>query len=403
MSALQKRATVIFILALTIIGPGPARANEPFDIFVVPTIDEQLDSWLKIPARLQPTIHLVDRIYPNQPFSLRVLFRGYTLSALNNANLSYDVQIFDPQGQPTNDKGNNLLGYNGPVRGTGYIIINQQLLRIFFDISYAYGDYEIQVIATDQLAKESVSKSATITFAPFAPTGRFASLEFFNYWLRNHFRQPDIAKATFGILQFMEKDRQWMDDNIQLLAFMDRLLDDNRWLWDHLVAHYKEEAGARDNIITLMELNNYRLAELTTTFSQEQKAWQEQVRKFELPETGGPITTPGQIEALWGTFYATGHLASVEKIIHLLKPFTPTTGPATTSDLEQVAFWSLVDHGIDIDLVANFCSYLFDHGDIAPENKTQLGVILRLIEKDREEKEQQDSEADKKMPLSQPR
>ena len=66
-----------------------------------------------------------------------------------------------------------------------------------------------------------------------------------------------------------------------------------------------------------------------------------------------------------------------------------------------MAFWSLVDHGSDAPLVANFCAYLLEHGNLAPENRAQLHVVIELIEKNLEE--QQESSSDKKNPLSRER
>ncbi|NIQ08956.1 MAG: hypothetical protein GWO23_04530, partial [Gammaproteobacteria bacterium] len=131
---------------------------DEFDIFIVPTVDDKLDSWLKTTPYMQPTIYMVENIYPNQPFALRLLFKGFSLSKSKNAFITYDVQIFDPQGKPTEDKGENLLAYNGPVKSNNYIVINQQFLRIYFDETYPPGDYEILVTATDQSSKKTYSK-----------------------------------------------------------------------------------------------------------------------------------------------------------------------------------------------------------------------------------------------------
>jgi len=394
-------ATLLLTSLLTIFHPGAGRAEETFDLFLAPTIDERLDSWLKMPPQLQPTIHLVERIYPDQPFALRVLFRGYALSPAKNAHLTYDVQVFGPDGQPTTDRGSNLLGYNGSIKGDNYIIINQQLLRIYFDRTYPFGDYALQVTATDHVTNKVASKSAKVTFAPFTREGRFASLDFFSFWLRNHFRQPDLAKATFGVLQFMEKDANWLQENIRILSFMNRLLDDNPWLWDHLAEIYRNEPESRDSIITLMALNRHQDPELSAGFNAAQKQWFAKCDKFPLPADEDKISTSAALDAQWGVFYATGYLAPVEKIVRLLKPFALSGQPPepTPSDsLEQAAFWSLVDHGNDAPLVASYCAYLLDHGNLAPENKAQLHVILELIEKSREE--QQQPPTDKKNPPS---
>lgn len=396
-----KVVSLIFILSTVFISPTLAKDDE-FDLFIVPTLDNQLDSWLKMPPNLQPTIHLVNRIYPNQPFALRLLFKGYSISTLKNAHLTYDVQFFAPDQKPTEDRGKNLLGYNGPVKSTNYIIINQQLLRVFFDKNYTAGDYDIQVTATDQIANKVISKTGTIAFAPFERSGSFASFEFFNSWLQNYFRQPDAAKATFGVLQFLKNDQQWLQENIRLLAFIDQLLNDNPWIWDHLTRVYRENEADRKGIITLMALNNHQIPELTQDFTKEQKAWFEKVRGFDLPSTDELISTPEQIEALWGAFYATGHLKPIEQIVRLLKPFAlsnPPTEGVLPKEIEQAAFWSLVNNAMDIPLATNYSLYLLDHGQFAPENKIQLKLAIGVIKKALEEEQAEQQPPDKKTPL----
>ncbi len=392
---------LFFILSVLMINPALAKDDE-FDLFIVPTLDNQLDSWLKIPPNLQPTIHLVDRVYPNQPFALRLLFRGYTISTRKNAHITYDVQFFDPDKKPTADRGKDLLGYNGPVKSPDYIIINQQLLRVFFDKSYAAGDYEMLITATDQIANKVISKTGTITFAPFERKGSFASFEFFHSWLQNYFRQPDAAKATFGVLQYLENDPKWLQENIKLLAFMNQLLNDNPWIWDHLIKAYQENASDRTDIITLMALNNHQIPELTQDFTKEQKTWLEKAKGFILPPTDGVISTAEQIEALWGVFYATGHLKPIEQVVRVLKPFALSSPPAESAlpkEPEQAAFWSLVNNARDIPLATNYALYLFDHGKLEPENKIQLRLALDVIKMALEEEQAEQQTPDKKTPL----
>ena len=427
---LLRKLCGLTILLLVLSAMSAEARTDKFDFFVVPTVDDKLDSWLKMPSKLQPTIHLVDTVYPNQPFSLRILFKGYGLSTLRNAHITYDVQFFDPAGKPTEDRGENLLGYHGPVvRNSNphpntttteqainhesltnspslinknlFVIINQQLLKVYFDDTYPAGDYEIKVIATDQLTQKVVSKSRPITLAPFARAGNFASADFFSFWLRNHFRQPDIAKAVFGVLQFFENDLDWMKQNIYLLSFINVLLDDNRWIWDHLVKLYDSSAEDRKTIIALMALNNYRIPALVNSFNEEQKSWAEQVANFTLPSTEGRIEKPEQIDALWGHFYATGHLQPVEKIVKLIGPPVSAKAPGNVDEerLSELAFISLVDNGKEIPLLVNYCVSLLEHGNISGRNKAQLRVALDLIQKYLEETSGQNPAAGKKMPL----
>ncbi len=377
------------LLAVSLLLAAPAAAQtkqDAFDLYIAPTLDERLDSWLKMPPELQPTIHLVENIYPGQPFSLRLLFRNYALSPLNNAHITYDVQFFGPDGEPTADRGEDLLGFQGSVKGSHYIIINQQLLRVFFDDSYPFGEYRIVVTATDHQAKRTAVKSGTISFLPFERRGNFVSFDFFTFWMRNYFRQPDVGKALFGLLQYFEKDLDWMQQNTALLAFADRLLEDNPWIWDHLARHYNATPEDRDGIIALMAINRYRIPALTDTFDEEQAAWHAAAATMAPPETTTTATAPRQLDSLWGDFYATGHIAPVERIVRLLRPFAPDVATDSTAEtVDRKAYRTLVENGREVPVVASYCSYLLEHGEVSPQNMAQLRLALEVIKKSLEE------------------
>jgi hypothetical protein len=64
-----------------------------------------------------------------QPFNLLVFFRGYATDAKNQAHVTYDVQVYGPDGKPTDDNGSGIVAYQGPVTNKEYILLNQQFLK----------------------------------------------------------------------------------------------------------------------------------------------------------------------------------------------------------------------------------------------------------------------------------
>lgn len=398
---------LLFLTSVTSLASSPANQERSFDLFIVPTVDEQLDSWLKVPPQLNPTIHMVETVYPNQPFALRLLFRNYARSDNRNVHITYDVQFFGPDSEPTADRGNNLLAYRGSVANPDAIIVNQQFLRIFFDESYPPGEYRIRVLATDHVAGQQASVSGTLTLAPFEKSGHFVSFDFFNYWLRHYFRQPDVAKAVFGILQYLEPNPDWLAENPALVAYTRRLLRDNPWLGPHLAELSRTGISSEEKILTLQALGRYRMPEEPyKTLGPEQEAWLNHVEGLEGAGAGKPLSTPEDIAAAWGEFYATGHLDPVREIVSLLEPFAlsdPSDAVRKQSVPEQAAFWSLVENGREVPLVTKYATYLLEHDALTPQNKIQLRLALQIIEKSLEEEPAESPGKGKKIPLSQVR
>ncbi|PLY00339.1 MAG: hypothetical protein C0623_07430 [Desulfuromonas sp.] len=397
--------SIVATLAAFLIVPVEGHA-EKFDFFVVPTLDQQLDSWYKVPSNFEPTIYIPERIYPDQPFELRLLFRGYALSALGNVNISYDFQFFAPDGSPTPDRGEDFIAYNGPIRNKKSIIINQQYPGVIFDKSYPPGDYEVKIIARDRYAEKTVSRSATVEFSKFEKIANFANEDFYKFWIKNYFRQPDSGKAVFGILQFIDDDPQWIKNNTRLLSFSRHLINENRWLWNHLVNDYHNKPEQRKQILGLMALADNPPFDLLSRLTPDDKAYIDKLRARTLADAGMSAAerTPQRIDALWGQFYATGHLAPFEKIVRSLEYFKLAEAPneeEMTRTPEETVFWGLVEHLVDVSLLTKYTVYLLDHSDVSPTAKSLLRLALKTADKLLKEKEK--APPDKKNPLSQSR
>ncbi len=115
--------TVIFF-------PTILQATE-FGAMVIPSLmDSELDGWHKIPPNSGPNIHKVSELHQGQAFNLLVFFNGYSSEKNNNVHVRYDVQIFDPKGNQTEDKGADILAYQGPIKNPNVLILPQQFLKI---------------------------------------------------------------------------------------------------------------------------------------------------------------------------------------------------------------------------------------------------------------------------------
>ena len=397
---------ILTIFLMMVFSPEAGRADS-FDLFVVPTLDQKLDSWENVPSNLQPTVYIPAQIYPYQPFSLRALFKEYSLSALKNAYITYDVDIFYPDGKPTPDQAKDLIAYNGPIKNAKAIIINQQLIDVFFDESYPTGEYEIRITARDHYSKTTIARSHKITLAEVDKIAKFASLDFFNFWIKNYFRQPDTSKALFGILQYIDDNPDWLRENIRLISFARRLVQDNPWLWKHLVKRFQNNPEEQKKIILLMSLAGERVPEIIAAANKEENTYFTSLAKNRyLPDVDTDIKSLEQVDTLWGDFYASGHLDPFEKIVRSLNFFNSESSleeQKQSKFVEHEPFRGLVDHLIDIPLATKFSSFLLDYREIGPRAKTQLRLALEAAEAILNEENPDNPAQDKKNPPSQPR
>ncbi|PLX77209.1 MAG: hypothetical protein C0615_05795 [Desulfuromonas sp.] len=370
---------LLLVLATSLAQTSPAAG---LDILVAPTLDNQLDSWLKVEPQYGPTIHMVETIYPGQTFSLRALFRGFALSPESKAHLSYDVAFIGPDGKPAPDHEEGMIAYVGPVGGENHIIINQHFLRVFFDETYPLGTYKIVVTARDHIAQSAATARGEITLAPFEQVGRFASFDFFSFWIRHYFRYPDVAKAIFGMLQFAQTEPEWIEQNPRFASFAGKLLEQNSWLWPHLERLFRDTPDRQDQLVVLTALHPDPPRGMISQFNTEQQILYKRLHQAAV------TTADREIDRLWGEFYATGQIAPLKGIVRLLTPFAQPSAKDAEEPV-NAAYDSLLEQGKEIALVAKYISYLLNHGDLTAEIKVELGRAFEEIEEALAEKQQQ--------------
>jgi len=108
-NSLKKNLLFHLSLLLILFANLAVSESAEFELMVVPTLmDSDMDGWYKIPPNSGPHIHKASEIYQDQMFNLIIFFKGYTADKEKNLHVRYDVQIYDPNGQPTEDRASNL-------------------------------------------------------------------------------------------------------------------------------------------------------------------------------------------------------------------------------------------------------------------------------------------------------
>ena len=202
-----------------------------FDAMVVPSLmDSDMDGWYKIPPNSGPNIHQATSVYQGQMFNLLIFFRGYSADKDNNLHVTYDVQVYDPTGNPTNDKGTDLLAYQGPMGSRNALVLNQQYLKIVFTEKYQLGTYKIKVTAYDKNSANTCTSEAAIELIPFKLPEKFKSNQEAGKWLMGYYKNPTPVNAISGIQSIIKLDTKWINDNLNILTFFRIIFSKNLFL-----------------------------------------------------------------------------------------------------------------------------------------------------------------------------
>ena len=377
--------------------PVPASA---LDILALPmVIDPELDAWHHVPASSEPSLNPTQRVYRGQPFRLLVIAKDYTTDNLHNANITYSVQGFDPNGAPLFKQKTILELFEGPVSSNNFLLLSRQFLTLDFSTTDPVGTYRFEFTAHDALAETISSSTATILLPRFADRDAFGSVEEFSIWLSNYYRAPDPARAITALLQYVDPESPSSHKQAPLLTFFSHVIQDNPFLWPHLKSIYSEsDTINRKKILLLSALSGQADEPFFSSLDLQLLEFYRNAQKISLLKTSDRPALKVEIDTLWAEFMATGTIAPIRKLIGALH-LEPTKGAqekiesgaaemtpqlkanAALESVYQTALVSLINNGYRHSLVKQYLGYIYDLEEPEPVIKAQLKDILAIIQK----------------------
>ena len=395
------KAKSIFLLFLTLslFFPMFTLQAAEFNAMVVPSLmDSDMDGWYKIPPNSCPNIHKATSVLQDQIFNLLIFFRDYSADINDNLYIKYDVQIYDPQGNPTEDKASDLVAYQGPMGNSKALVLNQEYLKIVFTEKYPLGTYIIKVTASDEISGKTFTSEVALDLVPFVNRQYFQSQEEVGLWFMEYYKSPSPAKAISAVQNSIQLDTEWLNDNLNILSFFSNVFRKNKFLWKHVANNFSSfstDDKKRFLIISAISEDSTLVAKIEG--KSELISFYASSRNLELPNTNGKITSPVQLDVLWSEFLSTGKYAPIRKIVSALAlkeyegsivkiksgKFDATEELAKKAYLEATyrsAIWSLKSNCKQMPLVFKYCAYLYENENLEADIKNQLGEILHTTQ-----------------------
>ena len=393
------------IIAMTILlSVTPVWASE-FDALIVPSLmDSDMDGWYRIPLNSGPNIHRAHKVYKGQPFNLLLFFKGYSADERNNVHLTYDVQIDYPNGKPTDDKGSDILAYQGPINDSNSLLLNQQYLKIIFTDSYPLGTYKIKVTAYDKVSNKSFNNETAIELVAFSLGEKFATDKEVGEWVMGYYKNPTPARAINGLFKSVQLEEEWMNKYFNVITFFKRIFSDNPFLFKNITGLFKTfSADEKKKILLIAALMKDQSFEPLITNHEDLIKFYELSKQIKFPDSTGDITSGMQLDILWSDFFATGKYEPIRKIVSALalqkhrgilekikkKEIDEVTdeirNQATLEAVYQSAVWSLMSNCKQAPLVFKYCVFIYQNEKLDEDVKKQLGTILSIVQKEMNE------------------
>jgi hypothetical protein len=397
----------VFLLSSLVAFPSVSRATE-FDALVVPSLmDSEMDGWYKIPPDSGPRIHRASRVYQGQMFNLLIFFRGYAADHEGNLHVRYDVQVYDPQGEPTDDTGTDILAYQGPAGNPQALMLNQQYLKIVFTDRYPPGTYTIKVTAYDRISGNTFTSETPIELIPFSMPKKFASPQEAGQWMMGYYRSPTPVKAISAVQSVVDLDPEWLDRNVNLLTFFRRIFSDNPFLFQNLANHLDAlppEEQKKFLLVAAISGDSELEAVLTANGDAALQQFYDSAQARHIPDVEGVIDSAVQLDILWSEFLSTGKYDPIRKIVSALalKKYQGTLERIKAGEIEvtkavereayfeatyRSAVWSLISNCRQMPLVYKYCAYMVDNEPLGKDIKRQLGTVLHIAREEMQKKE----------------
>jgi hypothetical protein len=346
-------------------------------------------------------------------FSLLIFFKGYTADMDDNLHVRYDVQVYDPMGNPTEDRGTDIEAYKGPKGNADSLMLNQTYLKIIFTDKYPAGTYKIKVTAYDKVSNESFTSETPIELVPFSLPVKIFSEQEIGEWVMGYYAEPTPVKAVSIFQQLVQLDSEWLNDNLNILTFFRRIFSDNPFLLQNIAKSFGSfSLEDKKKFLLIAAISGDTSLESIITVREGDELWEyfSSINDIELPGTNGEINTAVQLDILWSEFLTTGKYAPIRKIVSALalEKYKGTLEKIKSGEIENVteeiksqayleathqsAIWSLISNSKQIPLVFKYCQFIYENEELDEDIKNQLGSILRIAYKEiQEEKEEGES------------
>ena len=394
---------LVFFLFFSLFASLAGAQTTGFDALVLPSLmDSNMDGWYKIPPNSGPYIHKAASVYQGQPFNVLIFFRGYSADKDKQLHIRYDVQVCDPSGKPTEDKGKDILAYQGPMGSPDALVLNRDYVRIVFTDKYRLGRYKIKVTSHDLISGKTCTSEIPIELIPFALPEKFESQLEVSKWVMGYYQNPTPVKAISGMLATVQLDDKWLNNNLNILTFFQRIFLDNPFLFKNIAKRFNsfsEEDQKKLLLISAISGDSELQSFVAGNGKEKLRKFYDDAKKIKFPDLNGEINSAIQLDILWSEFLTTGKYEPIRKIVSALalKKYKGTLAKIkageikVTKEVEREAYleatygsavWSLISNCKQMPLVFKYCAFIYENEPLSEDLKGQLGSILRIAQKE---------------------
>ncbi len=390
---MKRIAVLVLVLAARLVAQGDAAAPD-FDMVLLPVrIDPAMDLWARVPTDVAPGFQAVSRVCPHDVVMLLAFFTHMGTDSQGRARVTLDVHIEGPEGGEDLDE-TGIPAWDGPPPEPGHVGLSQAIPGYMMDDKEPPGLVTVTFTAHDEVGATTVVRQCNLELAPWDYGTEPVDEAAFHDWYERYHQAPQPAQAVRAFLEhatFEQRDgKGW---NHAEVGFFRTLFEDRPRLVEHLVATAREaseDRRARTAMLLQLLSRPERLADL---YPDEGRlvAARAALASIAMPDAYGPLQEPGQLDLLWGEFFASGRYAPVRQIVRALDladgsdPIATFKASAQTDADRaalmrgvsvQAAAWSLRSNIGQHCIVRDYARWMLDNEDLTPRERAGLAAAL---------------------------
>ncbi|MEN9840343.1 MAG: hypothetical protein RL376_143, partial [Verrucomicrobiota bacterium] len=256
------------------------------------------------------------QVYRGQRAYLIPLLRHYQLNADGCADVVLELETRKPDGSLDGEV-LRLTLWDGPVAGMGLILYPKANISFWTEAGDATGPYTLIVRVIDRVSKQTREFSRTIVMREYAPPPlppEFSSGLWYSTYYANP--TPELALPALNALFWAQPADRRQANLPPLLGFFDQVLIDNPWLLP-VFARRLASAEPDEAYVISMVLGFHLRQSLAAPAGVDAATWarlaEYRTHEWNL-DAEAAITEPGQLEVLWGRFFANGSYAPIRSL-----------------------------------------------------------------------------------------
>lgn len=337
---------------------------------VIATRDHNFnDKWLRILPQDAPFIPSLKDSYLGEKIYILVFVADYAIDKSKEANISYDIDIINPNGKEYYSKKDNQISKGKVVPNN--VLLAQRLTVMRFELSDEPGKYTFKINVKDKVKNTNIRKEIHVNVQKNVLTkdaghGKKIFREFFMNYYQNLKVEYFLSYFDNYLSTISSLDKQ---NQLSSLYFFHQLLKANPFLLEDMKPFLsRHDKTSQKYIFKIMKTLPHKIIK---------KEFLEHIKStplFHDPYTDG-ISKGFHLDMLWSDFFATGSFKSIMSLVSAMES-NISAKTLLKKAIAEAAKWSLESNSRQSKLACQYMRFINHH-----KKKMKLKYSAKTLEK----------------------